>query len=119
VKAFLVGVATSFRCAARGIRIATTGRNFRLMLVAATVVVIAAIALDVSATSWAILLVCVGSVLGAEAMNTAIERLADRVDRGYDRDIGDVKDLAAGGVLLVSMLTAAVGVVVLWPYVVD
>jgi len=62
--------------------------------------------------------VCIGAVLGAEALNSAIERLADRVQPEQDPAIHDVKDLSAGAVLVLSVATAVVGVVVLWPYVV-
>ena len=112
---FFVRVAKSVGCALRGLALSSTGRNFRIMLAAGFAVVVLGVILDVSGTSWAILMLCIGGVLGAETMNTAIEKLADQVERRYDRDIGDVKDLAAGAVLLVSTLAAIVGVIVFWP----
>jgi len=98
--------------------LAARDRNFLVMLAAAVVVVTVGFAYDVSNGSWAVLLVCIGAVLGAEAGNSAIERLADRVQPDQDPAIGDVKDIAAGAVLVVSVATAVVGVVVFWPYVV-
>jgi len=98
--------------------LAARDRNFRVMLAGAVVVVTVGFAYDVSSGSWAALLVCLGIVLGAEAVNTAIEQLADRVQPEQDPAIRDVKDLAAGAVLVVSVAAAVVGVVVLWPYVV-
>ncbi len=109
--------AKSFRYALRGITLASRGRNFRIMLAFALGVGALAAVLDVSGTSWAILLVCIGGVLAGEAMNTAIEMLCDQIESRYDRAIGDVKDVAAGAVLLASVLAALVGVIVFWPYV--
>jgi len=112
------GFLRGFRHAARGVGLAARDRNFLVMLAAAVVVVTVGFAYDVSNGSWAVLLVCIGAVLGAEAGNSAIERLADRVQPDQDPAIRDVKDIAAGAVLVVSVATAVVGVVVFWPYVV-
>jgi len=115
---FFVKVARSFRCAWRGLTLAARGRNFRIMLVVALAVIALGVIVGVSGTSWAILLVCIAGVLAGEAMNTAIERLADQIEQRYDQSIGDIKDLAAGAVLLGSGIAALVGVVVFWPYVI-
>jgi diacylglycerol kinase len=107
----------SFRHAGRGIGVAATGRNFRVMIAIAAVVVAAAIAYDVSGRDWAVLLVCIAAVLGAEAANTAVELLADIVEAEWHPVIRDVKDLAAGAVLIMSIIAAVAGALVLWPYV--
>ena len=51
-----------------------------------------------SAVDWALFALAWGLILTTETLNTSIERLADRVESGYDEAIRDVKDLAAGGV---------------------
>jgi len=114
---FLVKVARSFRWAGRGLTLASRGRNFRIMLGCALGVVALGSVLNVSGPSWAILLVCIAGVLGGEIMNTAIERIADRIESRWDQGIGDIKDLAAGAVLLGAALAAIVGLIVFWPYV--
>lgn len=114
---FFEGLTKSFGCAVRGIGLAIRHRNLQIMLVFGVAVVILAVAYDVSGASWAILLLCIGAVLGAEILNTSIEILADRVEASFDRDIRDTKDLAAGAVLLVSVVAAVTGIIVLWPYV--
>jgi len=112
------GFLRGFRHAARGVGLAARDRNLRVMLAAAALVVVLAFAYEVSSGAWAALLVCIGVVLGAEVVNTAIECLADRVQPEQEPAIRDVKDLAAGAVLVLSVTAAVVGVVVLWPYVV-
>lgn len=68
---------------------------------AVTVLVIAAgVWLRISATEWCLVSICIGGVLMAEAFNTAVEALADKVSPGYDPLIGRAKDLAAGAVLI-------------------
>jgi len=54
--------------------------------------------LHFSAVDWALFVLAWGLILTAETLNTAIERLADKVEPAYDEQIRDVKDLAAGGV---------------------
>jgi len=58
------------------------------------------------------ILLAMGLVTGAETMNTAVERLCDHVHRDYNSEIGRVKDLAAGAVLLCAAFAAGVGCVV-------
>jgi diacylglycerol kinase len=111
--AFLENLVNSFRYAGRGLRLASHDRNMRIMLLAALVVVSLAISYDVSQASWAVLMLCVGGVLSAEALNTAIERLADQVERRYQHEIRDIKDLAAGAVLVTAGIAATVGTITL------
>jgi undecaprenyl-diphosphatase len=118
VARLLPGWGTQFRCAARGVGLAVRQRNLRIMLGAACAVIAAAAICDVSDVRWAVLLLCIASVLGAEIFNSAIEKLADRVEPGYDNEIRDTKDMAAAGVLTISCITAVIGVIVFWPYVI-
>jgi undecaprenyl-diphosphatase len=118
VARFLQGWGTQFRCAARGARLAVRQRNLRIMLGAACAVIAVAAIYDVSDVRWAVLLVCIAGVLGAEIFNSAIEKLADRVETGYDSGIRDTKDMAAAAVLTLSCFTAVIGVIVFWPYVI-
>ena len=48
--------------------------------------------------------------MGAELMNTAIERLCDRQASGYDGFVRNAKDIAAAGVFVCAVACAAVGV---------
>ena len=52
----------------------------------------------------------------AEAMNTALELLADAVSTELNPLVGHAKDAAAGGVLVVAIAAAAVGFIVLGPH---
>jgi diacylglycerol kinase (ATP) len=115
---FLRDWGTQFHCAARGARLAFRQRNFRIMSGAACAVVALAVVYDVSAVRWAVLLVCIASVLSAETINSAIEKLADRVESGYDSEIRDTKDIAAAAVLTLACFTAVIGIIVFWPYVI-
>ena len=73
-------------------------------------VVVAAVMVGLSPVEWAVVAGGIASVLAFESFNTAIERLADAVDSEPNSLIGEIKDLAAGASLLVSIGAAAVGV---------
>lgn len=102
--------------ATRGLGMAARGRNFRVQLAVALLVLIAGWQLAVKAVEWALLVLCIFWVLGMEALNTAVETLADRVSRERDPLIGRAKDLAAGGVLLSAIGAAIVGLIVFLPH---
>lgn len=101
--------------AGHGLGMATGQRNFRFHLVAALAVLVLAAWLGLGALEWGLLLLCVFWVLGMEAINTAVEALADRVCREHDPLIGRAKDLAAAAVLLSAMGAAIVGLIVFLP----
>jgi diacylglycerol kinase len=87
-------------------------RNFRFHLAAAFYVLLTAVITGLNAMEWVVILICIGSVLGAEIFNTAIEKLCDALHPQYHKLIGLVKDMAAGGVLVFAVVSAAVGCVV-------
>lgn len=100
-----------FYYAGRGIALAVRERNFRFHLCAAAFVIFfAARFYELSRGEWAALLLTCGAVLSLEAMNTAIERLCDKLSPEQDPKIGAVKDIAAGAVLISAIIAVAVGV---------
>lgn len=112
--AFLAG----FAHAARGLKGAISQRNFRVELAIAGLVLLAGWQLRISATEWALLVLCIFWVLSMEAINTAVETLADRVSHERDPLIGQAKDIAAAGVLLAACGAALIGLIVFLPHVI-
>ncbi len=106
----------SFVHAWRGLGLAARGRNFRVQMAVALLVLVAGVHFRVSPGQWTVLVLCIFAVLGLEAMNSALERLADRVSPARDPLIGQAKDLAAAAVLLASLGAALVGLMIFLPY---
>ena len=75
--------------------------------------------LGLSALEWVAVAMCIGAVLAAEAFNSAIEALSDRVSPGYDEAVRRTKDLAAGGVLLTAVAAFVAGLIVFVPKLID
>jgi diacylglycerol kinase (ATP) len=105
-----------FSCAFRGLgRVLAREPSGRAHLVCAVAVVAMGIGLRVSPVEWAVLSLAVGAVIAAEALNSAIECLADRVSREREEAIRIVKDTAAGGVLAVSIGAAGSALAIFGP----
>ena len=108
----------SFVYALKGIKISLSQRNTRIHFLCALMVVLAGLCFSITLTEWLILLLCIGIVISLEIINTAIETLVDLVSPNYHELAGKVKDLAAGAVLLFSIISAIVGILIFWKYVV-
>ena len=83
---------------------------------AIVLVTIAGFHFDITSTEWCIVVLCFGLVLAAEGFNTTIERLVDLVSPDFHPIAGDVKDVAAGAVLICAIASAIVGLIVFIPY---
>jgi len=55
-------------------------------------------------------LICMGMVLSAECLNSSMEQLATFVHPSHSEAIGDLKDIAAGGVLITSLASLFIAV---------
>ncbi|MEP6793905.1 MAG: diacylglycerol kinase family protein [Saprospiraceae bacterium] len=75
--------------------------------------------LNLSVTEWCFVFACIGAVLGAEGLNTAIERLCDFHTKEMHEDIRFVKDVAAGSVLIIGIMVVCIGLVIYGPKVMD
>ncbi|HEU4430063.1 MAG TPA: diacylglycerol kinase family protein [Myxococcota bacterium] len=106
--------AASFRFALRGLAAFSREANARIHAAVALAVIVLAASLGVDRRDWALLALAIGLVLAAEAINTALEALADHVAPGIHPRVARVKDIAAAGVLLAALAAAAVGLLVFW-----
>jgi len=89
--------------------------NARVHAAATVAVGVSALLLGCTAGELGLLLLAVAAVWTAEALNSALERLADCVTREPHPEVGAAKDLAAGAVLASSLGAAGVGLLVLGP----
>jgi len=111
------GIIDSIRCAAAGIvLLLKTQRNARIHAVATVVVLGLGVWLPLSVWQWRWIALAVALVWVAEALNTAIEVLADALVHGSDPLVGRAKDAAAGGVLVAAVHSVVVGVLVFGPH---
>lgn len=106
-----------FKDAIRGIRLTLSENNFRIHLIAGLLVTSFIQMYPVTRTHQAILIACIGFVLMAEVFNTSIERISDRITLQQDEKIRNIKDIAAGAVLISAITALIIAVVIITPYI--
>jgi diacylglycerol kinase len=113
----LAARAQSFRYALAGFPVLlSTQHNARIHAVATVLVVIVGMIVRVSTLEWALLVLAIGMVWAMEAMNTALELLADEISLEQRPRIGKAKDVAALGVLAAAITAMLLGLFVFLPY---
>ena len=107
----------SFTHALRGaVTIVATQHNAWLHAVATVAVLSAGFWLKVSLIEWGLLIMAIALVWIAEALNTALEFLADEITEERRDRIKKAKDVAAFGVLISALAAATLGVIVFLPH---
>lgn len=107
----------SFRHAIRGIgTLLATQPNARIHVAALLGVVGLGTVTGLSRGEWGLVALASGTVLATEAMNSALEFLADHTAPEWHESVGRAKDLAAAAVLLAAAGALAVGLLVFLPH---
>ena len=106
----------SFKYALRGIYLLFSEQaNAKIHLSVSIVVIITALIIKLNTIEFCLILFCIDMVIAAEAFNSALEYLADRVEPNKDPLIEKSKDLAAAAVLICSIGAAVVGLIIFLP----
>ncbi len=106
----------SFVYAAKGLKSFITKEHNAWIHTGATICVITlGFVLHISLCEWMLAIFCIGLVFAAEAFNTAIERLVNLVSPEFHPIAGDVKDIAAGAVLISAVTAAIIGCLIFLP----
>ena len=114
-RGFLRRQAASFAAAGRGVwRIIREESHLRFHLIAAAYVLYFSRWFAFSRGEYAAIFAVIGLVIGLECVNTALERLSDRVCPVFDPAIGQVKDIAACAVVLAAFSAVGAGVCLFW-----
>jgi diacylglycerol kinase len=91
-------------------------RNLKVQLVIALITIGAGFYFQVTTIEWCMVLLSIGLVVGLEMINSAIEDLVNLVTEEWRPLAGKIKDIAAGAVLVVSVIAAIVGLLIFWKY---
>ena len=107
----------SFRFAFAGIwTLLKTQHNMRIHLVAAVLAIGCGVYVGLTRIEWCIVILTIMAVWVAEACNTAIEFLADRVSTDHHPLIKNAKDIAAAAVLITAIGAVIIGAIIFLPY---
>jgi len=108
---------STFKNARKGMRLSIKSeRNIRVHLFAAALVLLTAYCLGFSVIKFCILLLTIAAVISAEMFNSAIEFSLDSIFHNrYSRMVGMAKDIAAGAVMVVTIMAVMIGVLLFAP----
>lgn len=102
--------------ALNGLRLAFVHHpNIQRQFVIGIIAILLGLFVALSAVEWTILVVTITMVFLAEFMNTVIEEVVNLVTSEYHKQAKIAKDVAAGMVLLVSIMSLIVGVLLFLP----
>jgi diacylglycerol kinase len=97
-----------------GVFIRTT-HNFWLHMFFAVLAIYLGFELGLSSIEWAIIVFAIGLVILSEAFNTAIEIDIDLTSPNYHPYARDIKDVAAGAVLISVIVAGITGLIIFLP----
>ena len=110
----------SVRCALHGMALMLKSQhNAWLHAFASFCVLIVGGLFRLSDPEWCWIILAIMAVWTAEALNTALEFLADAAKPEFHPLVKDAKDVAAGGVLISAIGSVAIGLLVLGPHLLD
>jgi len=110
----------SVRYALNGVYlIIKTQHNAWIHAMMTAIVVALGLIFNVSLSDWKFLILAMMSVWIAEALNTALECLADGFCKEYHPLIGRAKDVAAGAVLIAATGATIVGCIIFLPKIAE
>ena len=114
---FIADRASSIKCAAHGIFIMIKyEQNAWVHLLATSIVFTAGLICKLSNFEWCWIVLAVVSVWTAEALNTALEFLADVASPDFHPMVEKGKDVAAGAVLITSIGSVLIALLVFGPH---
>lgn len=83
----------------------TTEDSIKAQLFIALLATLLGFYFDISNTEWIVQFLAIGLVLVAEAVNTAIEEIADFIHPDFHVKIGLIKDIAAGAPTFAAIIS--------------
>ena len=108
----------SVKHALNGILISFSGqRNIKIQLCIGTIVLLACLVFPVSKLEFLLVICIIFFVIIMEMINTTIEKTVDAISTKKAKHLGEIKDIAAGFVLLSAVLSVVVGVLIFGPHI--
>lgn len=112
IKGRLKGCVYSFK---GGILLLKTEASIQVQFLIALITTIAGFYYHISPSEWMVQILCIGLVMTAEGLNTAIEGIADFIHPDFHSKIGRIKDIAAGAVGIAALMSVIIAGIIYIP----
>ena len=83
------------------------------------IVIIMGLLLNINTTEWIISIILFSIVIAGELFNTAIETVVDMITLEKNEKAKIAKDVSAGGVLVLAIGSAIIGIYIFMPKIID
>jgi len=93
----------------------TTEKSIITEVIIGIIMTIIGFLMNISTTEWILQIFAIGIVLVAEALNTAIEKIADFIHPDYHKKIEFIKDISAGAAFFAAIMALIIGLIIYIP----
>lgn len=90
--------------------------SIQVQAVIAVLMTIAGFYFDITTTEWIMQLLAIGLVMSIEGLNTAAEEMANFIHPERHKQIGYIKDVAAGAVFFAAVVAVVIGCIIYFKY---
>jgi len=94
-------------------------RNGKIQIVIGITAIVLGFTVSLTSFQWLLVLFCIGLVISLEMINSAIEKYCDLVTTDFHPGIKTIKDVAAGAVLVASLMSLIIGLIIFIPALVE
>lgn len=94
------------------VRLLKTEASIQVQFSIGVLITIMGFYFNISSIEWIAQTFAIGMVLGVEGLNTAIEEICDFVHPDFHKKIGVIKDIAAGSVFFVAIVSIIIGIII-------
>lgn len=101
------------------IHLLLTENAIKVHVLSTLLLIIAGFVFDINNTEWMFQFLSLGLVMGVEALNSSIEKIADFVQPNFDKRIGTIKDVSAGAVLFSAIYGGIVVGIIYMPKILE
>lgn len=113
---FFTGRLKSITYAFKGaIKLISTEHSVMIQFSVGILLIIFGFYFNITKTEWLFQTLAIGLVLSVEGLNTAVEKIADFIHPDYHKQIGFIKDIAAGAVFFAAITSIAIGLIIYLP----
>lgn len=93
-------------------------KNMKIHILIMTIVIIMGLFFNINTTEWIICIILFSIVIAGELFNTAIETVVDMITLEKNEKAKIAKDVSAGGVLVLSIGSAIIGIYIFMPKII-
>lgn len=109
-------IISSFKYGFEGILVAfKTERNINIHIIIMFIVIVMGILLKITRAEWIACIILFAMVISGELFNTAIENIVDIIVPHKNEKAKIIKDISAGGVLVLAIGAAIIGLIIFIP----